>query len=379
MPVRPRLRLTTPLRARWTYPEVARRTQHPTFDMSSLQNLRCCALGGLLSLILLPSSALAQGCVISRGGGAAAITDGSGYLNKGDWQVTLSMRHFDSHRHFAGDDEQTIRSEQGTEVYNDSWFYDTTLTYAWTKRVSASLTLPFVNHDRSSLYEHLGNGSGQRFSTQASGIADVQIGAAVWLIDPDKAMTWNVLIGTSLKFPTGDAEARDIFMRSTGPQERYVDSSIQPGDGGTGFTVQLGAFYMLDHWVPNVSLYGNGFYLFNPEERNEKTGFSIPDGYMVRGGVEYRFPHVQGLSASLGMRNEGIVAHDAFGGSRGSRRPGFAVAVEPGVTYAKGRYSATFTFPIAVHRNRVTTFGAIKAGDAAFADYTWNLSLSMKL
>jgi len=340
--------------------------------------IRLAALGGLLAL-LLPSSMFGQGCVIARGGGAAAITDGSGYLDKGDWQVTFALRHFDSHRHFAGDDEQTIRSDQGTEVYNNSWFYDTTITYAWSKRVSLNVTVPFVNHDRSSMYEHLGNGSGQRFSTQSSGIADVQVGGAFWLVDPDKATNWNVLVGASIKFPTGDAEARDIFMRSTGPQERYVDSSIQPGDGGTGFTIQLGAFYGLEKWVKNLSLYGNGFYLFNPEERNEKTGFSIPDGYMVRGGLEYRIEQCKGLSASLGLRNEGVIAHDLFGYSRGSRRPGFAVAVEPGITFAKGRYSGTLTVPVAIHRNRVTTFGSAKAGDAAFADYTINLSLSMKL
>lgn len=330
----------------------------------------------LLGLLLLPSSALGQGCVIARGGGGAMITDGSGYLEKGDWQLSFSLRHFDSHRHFAGDDEQTHRSDQGTEVYNNSWFYDTTLTYAYSKRLNLNLTLPFVNHDRSSMYEHLGNNSGQRFATQASGMADVQLGASYWVIDPEKHSRWNLSVGLGLKLPTGDAEARDIFMRSTGPQERYVDSSIQPGDGGTGFTVSLQGFY---HIKGNLSAYGNGFYLFNPEERNEKTGFSIPDGYMVRGGLDYRIASVQGLSVSLGVRNEGVIAHDLFGGSLGSRRPGFAVAVEPGLTYARGRYVATMTVPIAVHRNRVTTFGATRAGDAAFADYTWNFSLSMKL
>jgi hypothetical protein len=348
-------------------------------SQASRKTIKLAIVSGIFASLLLPASIFGQGCVIARGGGAAAITDGSGYLEKGDWQITFALRHFDSHRHFAGDDEQTIRSDQGTEVYNNSWFYDTTLTYAWSKRLSLNLTVPFVNHDRSSMYEHLGNGSGQRFSTQSSGIADVQVGASFWVVNPETAKNWNILVGASLKLPTGDAEARDIFMRSTGPQERYVDSSIQPGDGGTGFTIQLGGFYGLDKWVKNLSLYGNGFYLFNPEERNEKTGFSIPDGYMVRGGVEYRIETVQGLSVSLGMRNEGVIAHDLFGGSLGSRRPGFAVAVEPGVTFSKGRYSGTLTVPVAVHRNRVTTFGAIKAGDAAFADYTINLSLSMKL
>lgn len=351
--------------------------------MQSTQNtskhtLRLAALCGLLTL-LLPATLSGQGCVIARGGGGASITDGSGYLEKGDWSVNMNFRHFKSHRHFAGDDEQTIRSDAGTEVYNDSYFYDVTLTYAWSKRLNLNFTVPFVNHDRSSLYEHLGNASGQRFHTQASGLADVQAGASFWVIDPDKARTWNLQLGAAVKFPTGDDEARDIFVRSTGPQERYVDSSIQPGDGGTGFTISLNGFYSLEKWVKNLSLYGNGFYLINPEGRNEKTNFSIPDGYMVRGGFEYRLDAVKGLSVALGMRNEGVVAHDLFGGNLGFRRPGFAVAVEPGVTYTKGRYSGTLTAPIAVHRNRVTSFGSIKAGDAAFADYTINLSLSMKL
>jgi hypothetical protein len=328
------------------------------------------------SFIVTATLAHGQGCVIARGGGACAITDSGGYLDAKDWQLTFAFRHFKSHRHFAGTVEQTQRSDQGTEVYNDSYFYDTTLTYAWSKRLYLSVTLPFVNHDRSSLYEHLGNSSGQRFTTQASGLADMQLGASCWVIDPDKARRWNLSVGMGLKLPTGNAEAKDIFVKSSGPTLRYVDSSIQPGDGGTGFTVSLQGFYLIKG---NLSAYGNGFYLFEPEERNQNTGYSIPDSYMVRGGLEYRIEAVPGLSVSLGARNEGVIAHDLFGGSRGFRRPGFAVSVEPGVTYSKGRYSGTLTVPIAVHRNRVTTYGSTKPGDAAFADYTINLSLSMKL
>jgi hypothetical protein len=226
------------------------------------------------------------------------------------------------------------------------------------------------------MYEHLGNTSGQRFSTQSSGFGDLRASAYYWLLNPEKAHRWNLSVGVGVKAPTGDYEVKDIFVKSTGPSLRYVDSSIQPGDGGWGYTVELQGFVQL---VGNLSAYGNGFYLFNPEGRVETTGFSIPDGYMVRGGVDYRVEAVKGLFLSLGMRNEGVIAHDLFGNSRGSRRPGFAVAVEPGVTFGRGRYSGTLTVPIAVHRNRVTTYGATKAGDAAFADYTLNLSVSMKL
>jgi len=330
----------------------------------------------LLSLLLLPSALFGQGCVIARGGGAASIADGSGYLEAGHWQLNYAFRHFKSHRHFAGDDEQTIRSDQGTEVYNDSYFNDITATYGWSDRLNFSVTIPTVNHDRSSMYEHLGNNSGQRFSTQASGIGDVRIGGSYWVKNPTGDNRGNLAVGFGFKLPTGNAEVQDIFVRSSGPTLRYVDSSIQPGDGGFGYNVDLQGYWRLR---PGLTAYGSASYLINPEGRNEKTGFSIPDSYLVRGGFDYRIDAVKGLSVSLGVRNEGVIAHDLFGNSRGSRRPGFAVAVEPGVSYSKGRYASTLTVPIAVHRNRTTTFGSVKAGDAAFADYTINFSLSMKI
>jgi hypothetical protein len=326
--------------------------------------------------LLVPHAATAQGCVIARGGGNAAVLDGSGFLEPGDWQVSFAFRHFLSHRHFAGSVEQVHREINDTEVENDSFFYDFTLTYAWTKRLSFSLTLPFVHHDRSSLYEHLGNNSGQRFHTQASGLADVRASVNYWLLDPEKHPRGNILVALGLKTSSGDDEARDIFVRQSGPTERYVDSSIQPGDGGVGASIELQGYY---HLGGPWTAYGNAFYLFNPEERNERTGFSIPDAYMTRGGFDYQVAAVPGLSLTIGARIEGVPGVDAFGGSRGSRRPGFATSVEPGVTFSKGRYSGALTVPVAVHRNRTTTFGQLTAGDAAFADYTINLSVSVRL
>lgn len=321
------------------------------------------------------SQAHAQGCVIARGGGASAISDSSGYLEAGEWQLNFAFRHFKSDRHFIGDDEQPQRKALGTQVINNSFFYDVSATYAWSKRLNFSFTVPFVYHDRSSLYEHSGN-SGGRYHTQAAGLGDIRVSANYWILNPETAKRWNMSVGFGIKSATGDYEARDVFVRPTGPMERFVDSSIQPGDGGWGATVELQGFY---HIVGNLSAYGNGFYLFNPEERVETTNFSIPDAYMARGGVDYRIERVKGLSVSLGARIEGVPGNDAFGDSRGSRRPGFAVAIEPGVTFTKGKYSGTLTVPVAVHRNRTTTFGSVRAGDAAFADYTINASFSVRL
>lgn len=348
----------------------------PTPCSTRLRFSRLAAACGLLALLCLPASLLGQGCVIARGGGGACVAGDSGYLEAGHWQTNVALRWFKSHRHFAGDDEQTQRERDGTEVINDSYFYDFTATYAWTKRLNLSLTLPFVHHDRSSMYEHLGNSSGQRFHTQAQGLADLRGSFAYWIRNPDTARGWNVSFGLGLKAPSGRYTVTDTFIRSTGPQTRFVDSSIQPGDGGWGVSADLQGFaHLSGPW----SAYGSASYLFNPRERVTATNYSVPDSYLARGGFEYMVAPVPGLSLTLGGRIEGVPGSDAFGGSLGSRRPGFAVAVEPGLTFTHGRYAAALTVPYAVHRRRSTTYGQAKAGDAAFADYSVTSSFSIKL
>ncbi len=337
---------------------------------------RLAGLTCLLGLLSLPSSLFGQGCVIARGGGGAMITDGGGYLEPKEWNVNVAFRWFKSDRHFIGDVEQKHRKANGTQVINNSRFYDVSATYAWSKRLNTTLTVPYVTHNRSSLYEHRGN-NGPRGATQSDGFGDLRLSASYWAFDPNSDhLKGNLAIGFGVKLPTGDYKDRDIFNRPAGPTVRFVDSSIQPADGGLGFTIELQGFR---HLVGNLSTYGNMFYLFNPEGRIEATGFSIPDAYMARGGFDYRINAVRGLTVSLGGRVEGVPSHDAFGSSIGSRRPGFSVAVEPGVTFNKGRFTGTVTVPVAVHHRRITTFGAARPGDAAFADYSINTSFSIRL
>jgi hypothetical protein len=142
------------------------------------------------------------------------------------------------------------------------------------------------------------------------------------------------------------------------------------------FTVEAQGFLRLG---AGFSGYAAGFYLFNPKEKIDATGFSVPDAYMLRSGVDYMVAGVHGLTLSLGGRWEGIPPEDAIGKSRGSRRPGYAMSVEPGVNYTKGRFTINFALPVAVVRNRQMTKGATRKGDAAFADYTFNTSLSYRL
>jgi hypothetical protein len=297
------------------------------------------------------------------------------FLQPNEWQASVAHRWFKSDRHFVGREEQPQRQANGTEVINDSHFIDLIGVYAITRQLSLNLTVPFVIHDRSSLYEHKGNASGQRFHSQASGLADMRLGAAYWLVKPDNYDKGNILFGIGIKAPTGDYEATDIFQRPAGPTLRYVDSSIQPGDGGWGFYLETQAYHQI--WG-NLSAYMNGSYLFNPRERITTTGFSVPDAYLGRVGLAYTILPKHGLTLSLGARIEGVPPEDAIGGSLGSRRPGYSLGIEPGIAFNKGRFSLNVTTPVAIERNRQRTFNAANTGDAAFADYSINSSISYR-
>ena len=328
--------------------------------------------------LCLNSAAFSQGCVISRGGGGNMTMHDSGLLDRGQWQVTTSYRWLYSDRHFSGLEEHEYRQEQNTEVINNSHFLDFTATYASTRRLWFNFTVPTVYTDRSSLYEHKGNSSGERYATQAGGIGDIRVTANYWLFDTENHRKNNLLLGFGFKAPTGDYKATDIFQRSGGPQERFVDSSIQPGDGGWGLVFEAQGYH---RFTERTTGYATASYLANPREDVDVTGFSVPDSFLYRAGFDFAaFPN-RGITLSLGARMEGVPAEDLWGGSNGRRRPGYAISIEPGFTYARERHALTVSVPVAVQRNRTQSIPEIprgRHGDAAFADYTVNASYSYR-
>jgi hypothetical protein len=342
-----------------------------------------CVLAGMLA----PSTAFGQGCVISRGGGCSMVMGGEGFLAPKEWQVGLSYRWLHSDRHFLGRKEQPQRQALGTEVINDSHFFDLNTTYAVSKRFWLTLTVPFVYSERSSLYEHQNFG---RFTTRAGGLGDIRFVPSYWMFNPETTHRGNLSLGAGVKAPTGEYRATDTFRTAEGGTiERSVDTSIQPGDGGWGVVLETQGFL---HLIGNLSGYMNGSYLINPREstsqlnpvQNARYGnlYSVPDSYLGRAGLEYAIWPAQGLSFSLGGRIEGVPPRDLIGGDLGRRRPGYAISIEPGVTWVRGRYLAAVTAPVALERNRQPDYGSLdgvrREGDSAFADFTINASFAVR-
>ncbi len=355
-----------------------------------------CALGLLL---LLPLNSLsAQGCVAIRHFSSCVGNNlENNLLGAGELQMGVNYRYFKSFRHFRGTEEEPDRVSNGTEVINHAHAWDFFLTYGLNKRWYAAITIPTVINTRSSLYEH---GRDERNTTFSRGLADIRVGAGYWVFDPETHPLGNLALGAGLKLPTGNYNASDIFYNvgpEGSPQVRPVDQSIQPGDGGFGITLDYQWYQAL---FPKLFLYSGGFYLINPRETNGIRTFretlspileneaimSVPDQYSVRLGASYAIS--ERLSASLGGRFDAIPVKDLIGGSEGFRRPGNVLSIDPGISYMFKGLAVNLNLPFAVRRERPQSVtdreteintGNPRNGDAAFADYVVNLSVSYRL
>lgn len=345
--------------------------------------------------------AQSQGCVAVRSTGAFCTKQDALAANSKGWQLNLGYRYFRSFRHYKGDEEQKERLEHHTEVINWSNNLDISLVRNFTNRWSMALNVPVISNVRSSMYEHGGNGAGQdgRHKTRSFGIGDLRVSGYYWLLDPARSMKFNVQVGVGLKLATGDYKYADYFVKADGSKLLGpVDQSIQLGDGGTGFTTEVNAYYNFTH---SLGVYGNFYYLFNPREQNGVSTarggtaspnniangsdvMSVPDQFMWRAGANYTFRR---FSVSGGLRYECVPSEDAIGGSNGFRRPGYIVSVEPGVTYQFSKVTLFASVPVALERNRIQSVpdkirtdltGTYTKGDAAFADYLINVGCSFK-
>jgi hypothetical protein len=309
------------------------------------------------------------------------------YQDAGTWTAAVNHRWQYSDRHFVGDVEQTHRNAENSEVVNNIHIVDISLSYAISKRFNATLQIPFSFATRRSSIrdESRQNEFGEdvvigHYFTEANGLGDIKLLGTAWLLDPEDNKKQNISIGLGVKLPTGEKNAVDEHLdydEDTGQitvEQREVDNSIQPGDGGWGIIADIYGFREI---VPNLNAFAAGTYIFTPEEdagvkSTRGRIWSVADSYLFRAGFGYTFLPEYGLTFTLAGRMEGTPSEDLIGGSEGRRRPGFAISVEPGFVFAKNGWFASFSAPIAVYRNRERSVSDEREGehgDAAFADF----------
>lgn len=318
----------------------------------------------------------------------------SPYQEPGEWQVSLSSRNLVSNDHYNGTVEQVQRQTLANYVTNKQNLVDVGISRVITRRLSLTVGVPFVNSSWASRDPSFPQPAARHEIAQnGRGIGDVSLTGRYWLFNPDNHLAWNVSAGGGLKAPTGNARAQDRFPGRTDTTNalRYVDQSVQPGDGGWGVMMDGNAFWT----VRRVLLFGSGSYLANPRDVNDTPSIlatlgipitganaglgvnSVPDQYLARLGGSVAV--WKGFGAALAWRMEGLRRYDLLGASHGWRRPGTEMFIEPGVSYSNGRHTFSFNVPIGYYYNRRPNPYTGNAGDATFprhiflSSYSWRL------
>jgi hypothetical protein len=350
---------------------------------------RCLTVCGVLvtGVLLSALPARGQGCIVARSSSLDMSPESQGgYLDTGDWDITVGYRHQFSYKHFVGNVEQTYRVQQGTEVMNKINLEDINLTYQATPRISVTLSIPLLFASRRS--------NNSYYTTTSAGLGDASVVASGWLWNPRHAKRGNISIGFGLQAPSGKDNIQNNVLTSataTTPSVVTDDYSIQPGSGGWGMIFQWQAFRDLGH---STTVYTTGNYLatqggYNNVLRSATaanqplTAYNaIQDQYLLQAGVSHPVAAIKGLTLTFGPRMEGVPAANLIGNDLGFRRPGFAISAEPGFIYARGRNMIQASVGKAVYRDRTRSvpdkiLGT--HGDAAFADYVWLLSYTYRM
>lgn len=300
------------------------------------------------------------------------------------WQFSTSWRYQRSDRHFRGSEEEENRKQEGSEVINTIHLAEIGIRYSPNELWSFSVGIPYLMAERSSPIRDASRVVVGRSISQARALGDITLTGRRLLFRPKEHPDGNVSLGLGLKLPTGRSNVVDSRQRMVDGELvttiESVDQSIQPGDGGFGAILDAQVFQRIAHG--GAAVYASGVYLLNPENKNGVQTFrnnvgeevmSIADQYLARAGVSYGALSWKGFGASLGGRIEGVPVEDLIGGSDGFRRPGYAVSVEPGVSYSRGPHTFSLAVPVAVYRNRQRSVPDRlvpgRHGDAAFADY----------
>jgi cytochrome oxidase Cu insertion factor (SCO1/SenC/PrrC family) len=269
------------------------------------------------------------------------------------------------------------------------------LTYQLTPRISLTGTLPFVYASRRQ--------QAQYATLHTSGIGDVSLGAQYWVRSPksEKAGANNAQIGLSLLVPSGnDRQSNVVATTYGGPTStQYPDYSVQPGAGTWGAILSWQAFQNLGNSTiafvdGNYVMTQGGYHSFwtshggtangPPSATPGMTQFdAIQDQYMLEVGASHPAPRIKGLGMTLTVRAEGVPAHNLIGNDLGFRRPGFGLALTPGVIYTRGHHMLQFSVGKVLVRDRTKSvaeeINGVHEGDAAFANYVWMAGYTLRL
>lgn len=346
-----------------------------------------------LLLVIIGFSAQGQGCIPVRnivGFGQFMNAGYPGFDTPGSWHLNVNARHVKIARSYVGSDERTNLPSEDERI-NMSLTMNIGIIHLLSDGWAVAMDFPIASNSRKTWQEHDPTNTQKIHHTVHSfGVGDIRITAYKWLLSTTKIRRGNIQVGLGLKFPTGDYKYQDYFHKATGKIVAPVNSTIQLGDGGTGFTTELNLYYNISG---SISIYGNFFYLINPRDHNGVSSIdgggtpdtlqvyagdftnSVPDSYSARAGLNFT---AKKFVFSSGARVEGQPTYDLIGESSGTRRAGYTISIEPGISYKLRRSIVYLLIPLSIRRTTQQTVpdkiksqvqGKYIVSSGGFADY----------
>jgi hypothetical protein len=305
----------------------------------------------------------------------------------GSWTLTLTGRNSTADKHYNGSVRQIQREIEKTYVVNRQNSMTATIGYQMTPRLSLIAGVPYIEASWGIPSPRSG-GPAARANENARGIGDITTLARVAIFNPlTSTRSWNLLVGGGVKLPTGNNESIDRFPDGNGLNnaDRYVDISVNPGDGGWGFIIDLQGYKSMGRfttfgsstWLANPRDTGapsRGNLVTNPTPSNYNT---VSDQFVFRAGTTITLTHY--IAASIAWRMEGVPRYDMFGASHGFRRPGVEMYWEPGITINSGRHAVSLNVPVGYYYNRFRNPYTGNPGDSTFPEYVTIATYSMRL
>jgi len=254
---------------------------------------------------------------------------------------------------------------------------------------SLAVSMPVSANSRTNSRDH-GGPQTPKHTTHSFGLGDIRFTVYKWLVNTSASTKGNIQAGLGVKLPTGDFRYEDYFYRNDSIKVMApVDQAIQLGDGGTGITAELSAFYSVTR---SINVFAYGYYLLNPREqngvsnlkgkaptpaeiKNNTTVMSVPDQYTVRVGGNWQY---QQIILTAAMRYEKVPVNDLIGGNKGFRRAATITSLEPGLSYSMKKTLAYMYVGIPVKRNIVQNIEN-NLTPAGFANVVFTLGVQFKL
>ena len=209
-----------------------------------MKQLNCLYMKPLILLLFViagPTNwALSQGCVAIRNIGGISPD-----LLFENIQPTDKLIFNVTNRYFeASTSMKATNFFSDTLVTNRIYTLNFSVIRLLNKGWSFALNVPIAANSRNNGADHKGVFSYPKYTTHAFGLGDIRFAVYKWFLDPATNKKGNIQGGLGLKIPTGDYRYQDYFYRKDDSTVfAPVDQAIQLGDGGTGITAELNAFY----------------------------------------------------------------------------------------------------------------------------------------